>query len=319
MPATNPYRVCNSTMAQNGTGTGTVLLLDTAYYPGASNYFNETVTWNGSNFTIVSTSQVDPLGPLPVRSNHGMSFDGGTHIILFGGQGGSETAGVLEDSWSWNGTTWTKLAPTVVPFGRYKHVMTSLFGVGAFMFGGTNVLNILNESWVYSTSTSNWVQLTPAVSPPARTDCAMAGSTTATSVLLFGGKGTNSSFGDTYVFSGGLSGNWVKQFPAVSPPAMWGSSIAYDTTNAQWVMFGGASDEGLISPPTTYVYSGGTNGLGGNWASYVMPNGTGPASRVGAQMCFDGTGCLLFGGYGNSGVDGLTWRFNGVSKTWSQL
>lgn len=317
MPATNPLRCANSTMAQNGAGTGTVLLLDNGSYPGQGNYLNETVTWTSvsGNWTVVSPSQIDPAGPLPLRTDHGMSYDGATHVVLYGGKGQSETAGVLEDTWLWSGSSWVAQSPTVVPFGRYKHKMASLFGVGALMFGGTNNLNILQDTWVWQSASSNWVQLSLTTLPPARTDHAMASSTTATSVLLFGGKGTNSPLGDTWQFTGNVStGAWAQQFPATSPPRMWGATMCYDPSTSKYILFGGSNDDNLISPPQTWVYSA------GNWAQFIMPNGTGPAARVGAMMAYDSVGVLMFGGYGyGQNADSATWRYNSTTNVWTQL
>jgi hypothetical protein len=311
MPGTNPLPCSHSVMAQRGAGSGTVLLLNTGNYPGESNFLNETVTWNGSNWTVVSTSQIDPNGPFPLRSNHAMAYDG-TNIVLFGGQGQSETDGVLSDTWTWNGTVWAKKAPGTVPFGRTRHDLATVAG-GAIMFGGTNVLNVLNETWFWNGS--NWSLLPVGTSPPARMDFAMA--STGTVVLMYGGKTTgNSSFGDTWTFTGGAGGNWTKQTPAVSPPALSGACMAYDNANSQFVLFGGADDEGILNPQT-WIWTG---GAGGNW-HLVTPAVT-PAARLFPQMSYDGTRVVMFGGYGLGAdqVFGETWAWSGgLGGNWVQL
>jgi hypothetical protein len=329
MPNTNPLPCSNSVMVYNAT-SGEIVFLDTGNYPGQSNYCNETVTWlhSAENWTVVSTSQVDPLGPLPVRSQQGMGFDNssltdGYCVVLFGGQGGSETAGVLDDTWTASSVTapvWTKQTPGTTPFGRYRHSMANLDGYGTLMFGGSNVLNFLQETWLWSGGNGgDWVQLTPGTVPPVRVDFAMAGNVVASptppNVLMFGGKGTATSLGDTWVWVGNANGNWVLQTPAVSPPPLSGACMAYDVTHSTYVLFGGENSEGLITPPTTWLWTGGN---GGNWAEVVMPNGTGPAARVGAQMAWDGTQIVMFGGYGTaSNVFQDTWGWNG--STWTQL
>jgi hypothetical protein len=317
MPNHNPLRCSNSVMVYNGTE---IIFLDTGNYPGQSNYLNETVTWlhSAEDWTVVSTSQVDPLGPLPVRIQQGMALDGSsTEVVLFGGQGGSEAVGVLDDTWTCStSNVWTKQANGTVPFGRYRHSMALLEGVGALMFGGSNVLNFLEETWLFSGGNGgNWTQLAPATVPPARVDFCMAGATGATNVLMFGGKSSAVSFEDTWMWVNGASGNWVLQTPAVSPPALSSACMAYDTTHSTYVLFGGESAEGLLAPPTTWLWTGGP---GGNWSQVVMPNGTGPAARVGAQMAWDGTQVVMFGGYGTaSNVFVDTWGWNGT--TWTQL
>ena len=45
-----------------------------------------------------------------------MAYDAATGaIVLFGGGG---THGDLSDTWTWNGTTWTKQAPATSPSAR---------------------------------------------------------------------------------------------------------------------------------------------------------------------------------------------------------
>ncbi len=328
MPNHNPLPCSQSVMVYNGT---LIAFLNTGNYPGQSNYLNETLTWlhsaeDWTNESTDATNGVDPLGPLPVRIQQGMALDGSTSggtstVVLFGGRGGSETVGVLDDTWTWETNVnpagaWTKQPTGTTPFGRYRHSMALLEGVGALMFGGSNVLNFLEETWLYSGGNGgNWTQLTPGTIPPARVDFSMAGATGATNVLMFGGKSSAVSFEDTWMWVGSSTGNWVLQTPAVSPPALSSSCMAYDTTHSTYVLFGGETAEGLLAPPTTWLWTGGN---GGNWSSVVMPNGTGPAARVGAQMSWDGTQIVMTGGFGTaSNVFSETWGWNGT--TWTQL
>jgi hypothetical protein len=203
MPNHNPLRCSKSVMVYNGTE---IVFLDTGNYPGQANYLNTTYTWlhsaeDWTNESTDATNGVDPLGPLPVRSQLAMALDGSTSggtstVVLFGGQGGSETAGVLDDTWTWETNVnpagaWTKQAVGTVPFGRYRHSIALLEGVGALMFGGSNVLNFLQETWLFSGGNGgNWTQLTPGTVPPVRVDFAMAGATGTTNVLMYGGAGT---------------------------------------------------------------------------------------------------------------------------------
>lgn len=322
MPGTNPLPCSHSTMALRVGHE--VVLLDTSTGKGAvtgagttGSFFNETVTWNGSNWTVVSTSGVDPLGPLPVRVEASMDDVGGagTSVVLFGGKGESETAGVMYDTWVWNGTVWAKAAPAVSPFGRYRHEISKLNGVGALMFGGSNVLNFLEETWLWTGGVGgNWQQLAPATVPPARVDFCMAGSSAATNILMFGGKGTNQNFEDTWMWVGGAGGNWVLQTPAVSPPALSEACMAYDAANNQYVMFGGRLDD-VYYGPQTWVWTGGN---GGNWVKATPA--VQPSVRIGAQMAYDGSHVIMFGGSDEYNVNNQTWEWTGgVNGNWVQL
>lgn len=311
MPGTNPLSCSHAEMVYS-TSASKILLLDTGNYPGQSNYLNETVTWSGDaftgNWTIVSTSQIDPLGPLPVRSQFGMGYDSSsTEIVMFGGQGGSETAGIFQDTWTWNGTVWQQQTPGTSPFGRYRHQMADLHGVGTLMFGGSNVLNFLEETWLWQGGVGgNWTQLSPGVVPPARVDFAMAGSSAATIILMYGGKGTNSCFGDTWIWSGTATGDWIHQTPGTQPPYLADSCMCYDASNSTFVMFGGQTDDGLL-PPETWIWTGGN---GGNWT--LAKPAVSPPGRVGAQMSYDGTHVIMFGGYGTAqNLFNHTWVWEG--------
>lgn len=327
MPGTNPLPCSFSTMTYNGSK---ILLLDTSCGRGPVNgpgttgsFFNETVTWSGDsttgNWTVVSTNGINPLGPLPVRNLQGMAFDGSsTEVVLFGGAGESETTGVLNDTWTWNGTVWKQRTPGTVPFGRYRHEMAQLGNTGVLMFGGSNVLNFLQESWLWSGGTTgNWSQLTPAVSPSARVDFSMAGnkvSGTGANVLLFGGKNSSACLGDTWMWVGNQTGNWVLQTPAVSPPALAETCMEYDVTNTQYVLFGGRTDDNL-DIPQTWVWTGGN---GGNW--HLATPAVTPTSRCGAQMAWDGTHIIMFGGSDSVYTNNETWMWTGgTNGNWQQL
>ena len=216
MPGTNPLPCSHSAMAYDISATK-ILLLDTSTGRGAANgpgttgsFLNQSFTWSGDsstgNWTLVSTNttnSIDPTGPLPVRNQMGMGYDSGsTELVMFGGAGESETAGVLDDTWTFSAAgVWVKQAPGNVPFGRYRHQMADLHGIGVLMFGGSNVLNFLEETWLWTGGVGgNWNQLAPATVPPARVDFAMAGSDAATNVLMFGGKGINQCFEDTWMW-----------------------------------------------------------------------------------------------------------------------
>lgn len=63
---------------------------------------NETWTWDGTTWRQVATS-----GP-PSRSKAAMAFDVRRKVmILFGGQGGGGTGDQLDDTWEWNGQSWS--------------------------------------------------------------------------------------------------------------------------------------------------------------------------------------------------------------------
>lgn len=303
----------------------TIVLLDPGSYPSFSTYGNETWIWNGTNgngdWTLLNAPAtiVDPAGPLGPSVNgvkmsgrlgQAMAFDG-TNVMVFGGEGTSSMAGVFQDTWTFNGTTWTLQSPATAPYRRYNAEAAYLAGTGAVMFGGEIVGQILNETWTWNGTT--WAQVTVAngAGPAGRTGHCMAASSS--TVVLFGGRGTNSQFQDTWTFNGTT---WTKLSPATSPSVRDGACMAYDSVNSIWVMFGGQNEYSYL--PETWTFNGTT------WTQVTVANGAGPAGRIGAQMAFDTVSgkTIMFGGVSadNTHVAGsATWSFNAATGTWVQL
>lgn len=319
MTVHTPLRCANSAMSTYpGSAGKQVVLLNTGNYPSFSNFLNETWTFNGTDWTNQSANIINSNGPLPGRINFAMGYDG-TNVMLYGGQSATSLPGVLEDTWVWNGTTWTQITgpglSPVTPSGRYGAATANHGSNQVVMFGGQNPLYKLLETWIWNGSTQLWSQVSIAngSSPAARTDHMMAGNLSGTSVL-FGGQGTNSQFNDTWTFNGTA---WTQKFPTVSPSIRSDAAFSYDSTNGIFVMFGGRNEYNYL--PETWTYNSGTN----TWAQVSVPNGTGPTGRIAAQMTFDPASAktILFGGItANANYPSQeTWSFNGSTLTWTQL
>lgn len=306
MTTHSPLRCSRSTMTQRGTNE--VVLLDTGNYPAFSNFLNETWTWNGTDWTNTGSTLIDAAGPLPGRVNHVMSYDG-YNVMLYGGQGDSATSGVAQDTWVWNGTSWSKKSPATVPFGRYKAEACRLTTTSniAVMFGGFGGANsFLNETWEWDGYLQNWSLQAPATSPPGRVDFCMAAGPTY--LLMFGGSNSNSQLNDTWKYDGST---WTNLAPAAAPSVRNGACMAYDVTHSVWVLFGGVNEYNYL--PETWKFNGTT------W-SQATP-AVSPPGLNNAQMCWDTqTGkVLLFGGI--SATDGTasntTYTYDGT--VWAAL
>lgn len=281
-----------------------IALLNTGNYPGVSDFNNTTWTWTSgsADWTQVSTTDIDASGPLPLRTDFAMAYDGSA-VTLFGGRT-AETGGVLQDTWEWNGTAWAKQTPATIPFGRFGHQMAyQSFGTtGAIMFGGTNLLDYLNETWRYNGTT--WAQVSTAASPPARIGHAMAAS--AAAVIIFGGQSSNSCLNDVWTFSGT---NWAQVTTTNAPSVRTDACMAYDTANSGYVLFGGKNENGIINPETW------TSPTGAVWTKEAPT--TTPSARVGAQLAYDGSNVILFGGAGIMDASSETFSWNGSTKNWT--
>jgi hypothetical protein len=129
-------------------------------------------------------------------------------------------------------------------------------------------------------------------------------------VVLFGGYGPTSFFGDTWVWHGDAR-IWVEEFPATSPSPR-GKTLTYDAATRQVVIFGG-EDGGASFFDDTWTWNGTT------WTQQLPA--TSPPKRTNSSLAYDANigEVVLFGGYNavRGQVLNDTWTWNGL--TWSQV
>lgn len=305
---------------------------------------NQCWQWSGTNWSNISSASsaspfIDTNGVLPLRKGMALGFDG-TNIICYGGEGQSSTDGILQDTWSFTGSTntWAKASSTLTatsPYGRTDALMASLCTAtvtgtaapvsmtysGIAMYSGKSTWYNLQEMWNW-THSAGWSQTTytntvsnPA--PAARTRTTFVADN-AGNAWLFGGKGTTQLFNDMWKWNGTTFAQQTLTGATIS--ARYGHSMAYDFTSGNFILFGGASYDAVL-PPQTFTSSNGTS-----WTQQSPTNS--PMGLVGAQMAYDSattvgsghTGCvILFGGRSYAGSNNLTWGYDAVGNSWYQL
>ena len=224
-------------------------------------------------------------------------------MVLFGGSGASSD---LADTWTFNGTTWTRLSPATSPPARDSASMAYDPATGNMvLFGGEDNSANLADTWTFNGTT--WTRLSPATSPPARWYASMAYDPASGDILLFGGSASSGDLSDTWTFNGTT---WTQLSPATSPPARDSASMAYDPADADIVLFGGSASSGDLSD--TWTFDGTT------WTQ--LSPATSPPARDSASMAYDQvTGdIVLFGGEDNSANLSDTWTFVQSTVTLTQ-
>src|SRR6266496_4215107 len=103
---------------------------------------------------------------------------------------------------------WTQRFPTHVPPKRMYTAMAQYgSGAGVVMFGGLNLgptgvftqFNVLDDTWIWNGT--DWTQLSPSLSPPARYGATMAYDPVRDTAILFGGTNAAGQFlSDTWKF-----------------------------------------------------------------------------------------------------------------------
>ena len=98
-----------------------------------------------------------------------MAYDPATgQLVLFGGY---ERRRYLDDTWTWNGTTWTQQSPATSPPARDGASMAYDPGTGQLvLFGGYGTRHSLyNDTWTWNGTT--WTAAVPGHQPTAALRC----------------------------------------------------------------------------------------------------------------------------------------------------
>jgi hypothetical protein len=258
--------------------------------------------------------RLDPQLEPGVREQHAMTYHASQerpHTLLFGGQ---NNAGLLGDTWGWDGNFWTQFQPARSPAPRGNHAIAyDATRDNTVLFGGLAAdpdlgLVISDETWVWDGN--NWdFRVLPNV-PPARMGHAMSYHVQKKIVLLFGGTDKNGKLlGDTWTWDGN---QWQELTPADSPSPRTEAAMAYDAANEQIVLFGGNDESGVLGD--TWLW----NTDPGEWNK--ADPATTPSARLAHAMAprDDACGVVLFAGVDGAGnLLGDTWSWNG--SEWSQV
>lgn len=179
----------------------------------------DTWVWDGSNWT-----QMSPSTSPSARSGHVMAYDTARQrVVLFGGVGGlASNSTIFGDTWVWDGSNWTQETPATSPPAREVAVMTyDDTNQRSLLFGGTtspiaSSSTILGDTWAWDGT--NWTQLMPAASPPARINAQLAYDSAHEQAILFGGltvaSGVITGFSDTWLFGSGAQTQVTINVPA---------------------------------------------------------------------------------------------------------
>jgi hypothetical protein len=111
--------------------------------------YADTWEWDGENWLLRTDLLVSP----PARWAFFMAYDEQCQrVVLFGGLTG--TVAQFNDTWSYNGKTWTQLASERQPPGRWDGGMVyDALNQRLVLFGGQfweNEFGFLNDTWVFN-------------------------------------------------------------------------------------------------------------------------------------------------------------------------
>lgn len=265
---------------------------------------NDTWEFDGADWI-----EITPAQSPPGRANidQVLVYDANREkTILFGGLG---AGGYLNDTWEYDGTTWSQIGPGLSPQSRDSHAMVfdRHRGVTVLFGGYTSSGSLLGDTWEYDGA---WEQISPIQSPGERFHHAMAYDANRQVTVLFGGLDSgNNALGDTWEYD---DTSWTEITPSQTPPARQNHSMAYDSERGVMVMFGGEDNNGTLLNDT-WEYDGTT------WQQIADASVT--ITRKEMPLVYDEqeNGVLFFGGgYWDGGsltVFAETWEYNNSSPS----
>jgi hypothetical protein len=253
------------------------------------------------SWVLVDDEPSDP----GARFNHAMVLDSSRGVVVM--YGGS-TSGLGNDTWEWDGSTWTNNVTATDPGERqYGAAMAydSARNV-VVMYGGEDSGGTLDETWEYNGT--DWTNISPAADPGANNLAAMAYDVANGKCVFFRGSDAT-----TWTYNGT---NWTQESPATSPSSdLLKFRLAYDTSRSRVVLFGGVDSLGSLKSDT-WEWDG------SDWAQ-MTPATTTPSARHSVGLAYD----PILGGVvmanGKAGLEivplfvGDSWLWDG--SDWSMI
>lgn len=234
-------------------------------YGGDTNQGKSSETWiydltENRWFCVDSELEQRPPGLSEIT----MAYDSiNDKVILFGGMGENSPGSrdqTYNELWvfSFEPLSWTRMSPDNNPLPQYGAQMVyDEASSSVLMYPGhwNEVDDPTNHGygddiWEYQYQSDSWVMY-EASSKPVGRYWANVNSVGAGKIILFGGNRAT-SMDDTWIYDY-PSNTWSQIHTQNTPPDRMCSSMAYDPTNDQLVMFGGFQ-EGMVFLDDTWIF-----------------------------------------------------------------
>lgn len=186
----------------------------------------DTWTWDGTRWEK-KLAAVHP----DRRHSPAMVFDSKRGaMVLFGGMRYDPSTTFNDETWTWDGASWSKLSPATAPSARYEMGMAFHSGSGRVIgFGGATEAGAANDTWALDGTT--WTELHPSHAPPAQAGALMAYDEKRARIVLYSVvDGTTWEWDDV---------DWKEVDTSSGMGARWKAGFAYDAERGRTVLFGG--------------------------------------------------------------------------------
>jgi len=197
---------------------------------GSFNYENRLWIWSGEGWEF--RRRAEGTLPPPSRGNAAMAYDAARQVVvLFGGENDD---GELGDTWTWDGSAWTEIAPAASPSPRTHAAMAyDAARQEVVLFGGDDG-SWLDDTWVWDGA--NWTEKSPSATPPDRSPAMAYDSSRSVVVLLVGNYSDEM---ETWEWDGS---DWTQRTPANSPPFREFHDIEYSPDTGSIHLYNGRFD-----------------------------------------------------------------------------
>lgn len=245
-------------------------------------------------------------GTPPARSASAMAYDEASgKLVLFGGYQvdaiGRTT--YLDETWTFDGTTWTQAAGHAKPPARAAATMAYDGVTGrVVLYGGFNGRARFNDTWLWDGARGRWTRAKPKQTPPSLSGPMGFQDPATGHAAIFGGYDGRFYQLLTWRWDGR---NWASVASATQPYARGYGVIGLNPALGQVVVFGGLAD---VNPNNTWTWDG---------TDWTLQNPTTqPPLRYDSSTAYDPSagGVITFGG--GQGL-GDTWLWNGTD--WSEI
>ena len=222
---------------------------------GAPLNSNQTWLYDGLTWT-----QLAPPNSPTARFGAELVYDYSRGVaVLYGGLATNiSVPPPTSETWEWNGTTWTQMAPTTNAGARYRYgaCYDSVRG-RVVMYGGATSQQLIppnSQTWEYQGTT--WSLVATTGNPGPRDRPAMCFHTGLGKAVLFGGSDGSSLSNQTWLYDG-VAGTWTQVvIPGAKPAARNAAKMVYDTTRNLCVLTGGQDSAGPLGD--TWTFDGAT-------------------------------------------------------------
>jgi hypothetical protein len=186
--------------------------------------------------------EIDAAGPGP-RDHHAMAYDAARRqVVLFGGGKYPRTSPWATDTWTWDGTRWSKAADTG-PVGRVAPMVYDGKRQDVILFGGVGEAPAsgqpqpdFGDTWAWNGQ--SWRKVSDT-GPSPRNRHALAFDRDRGVVLLYGGGNAQGQLADFWQWDGV---RWTEiRMTGPTPGKRELHSMVYDPSRRRTVLYGGNS------------------------------------------------------------------------------